>query len=130
MPDLSNANDRRHLIQFSVCAYEDDFRDEYLSADRFKNAVVVATRGDGPLAAAGIPASELQLRAMVDEGKVEGGSLTVGCVGAVRSAAADGSAFSPHRAAPVQTRSRNSLHFCVDSSSCSLRRLFSARSSA
>ena len=39
MPDLSNANDRRHLIQFSVCAYEDDFRDEYLSANRFKNAV-------------------------------------------------------------------------------------------
>ena len=39
MPDLSNANDRRHLIQFSVCAYEDDFRDAYLSANRFKNAV-------------------------------------------------------------------------------------------
>ena len=39
MPDLSNANDRRDLSQFSVCAYEDDFRDAYLSANRFKNAV-------------------------------------------------------------------------------------------
>ena len=65
---------------------------------------VVATRGDEPLAAAGIPAGELQVRATVDEGKVEGGSLTVGCVGSVRSAAADGSGFSPHRAASRPAR--------------------------
>ena len=65
---------------------------------------VVATRGDGLLAAAGIPAGELQVRATVDEGKVEGGSLTVGCGGAVRSAAADGSGFSPHRAASRPAR--------------------------
>ena len=63
---------------------------------------VVATCGDGLLAAAGIPAGEL--RATVDEGKVEGGSLPVGCVGAVRSAAADSFTFSPHRAASKPVR--------------------------
>ena len=73
---------------------------------------VVATRGDGLLAAAGIPAGELQLRATVDEGKVEGGSLTVGCVGAVRSAAADGSAFSPHRAASRPVRATRGILCC------------------
>ena len=39
MPDLSNANNRRHLSQFGVSAHEYDFRDAYLSVNHFKNAV-------------------------------------------------------------------------------------------
>ena len=81
------------------------------------------TRDNGPLAAAGIPAGELQLRATVDEVKVEGGSLTVGCVGAVRSAAADGFAFSPHRAASIPVRATRCIsvlsHPVAPSGACS-----------
>ena len=84
---------------------------------------VVATRGDGLLAAAGIPAGELQVRATVDEGKVEGGSLTVGCGGAVRSAAADGFGLSPHRAASRPARATRCIfglyRLVAPSSACS-----------